>query len=215
MKRLFDVLTTHSVEYYLFDAEEKILREKGDEIVSAMHRYSGSVPRNELIAPVSYFALDLHERELQRTLGSMVDSDAGKDLEGKIELRGLCPTYEEGLNFAAASDALITFPKPHNSGGATDLAAPMHLIFPRSTLGNLSRDDSVCFLKALPLRPGLNDTLLVGMEHDNEKDVIEAAYKDAGGYMRQVQMNGLKGAGRALGDENMFDETHWKYGNVS
>jgi hypothetical protein len=47
MKRLFDVLTTHSVEYYLFDAEEKILREKGDEIVAAMHRYSGSVPRNE------------------------------------------------------------------------------------------------------------------------------------------------------------------------
>jgi hypothetical protein len=40
---------TFSGILYLFDPEEEILREKGDEIVAAMHRYSGGVLRNELV----------------------------------------------------------------------------------------------------------------------------------------------------------------------
>jgi uncharacterized SAM-dependent methyltransferase len=53
------------------------------------------------------------------------------------------------------------------------------------------------------------------MDHDNEKALVEEAYNDRQGYTRKFIMNGLKGAGRALGDENLFDEENWEYVNVS
>ena len=36
--RLYDKITTEVPEYYLFGAEEEILKNKADEIVQAMHR---------------------------------------------------------------------------------------------------------------------------------------------------------------------------------
>ncbi|EEB87992.1 hypothetical protein MPER_14431, partial [Moniliophthora perniciosa FA553] len=86
-------------------------------------------------------------------------------------------------------------------------------MFLGSSLGNFTRSEGAEFLRSLPLRPGSSDTLLIGLDHDNEKQMIEKAYNDEAGYTRKFIMNGLKAAGRALGDENLFSEDKWEYVN--
>ncbi|KAJ7464785.1 hypothetical protein B0H11DRAFT_2051390 [Mycena galericulata] len=277
--RLYDDITTHVPEYYLFGAEEEILKNKADEIVAAMHQGTSGLFTNEVVlelgagalrktshilsalsrlvkdkhgngannkgAPVTYYALDLEERELQRTLGEIAQSDVGKNLQGKVETRGLCATYEQGLKFAESGglhtsntgrlsrSSITPFnldardPSPMSKSSASDssdaatsppstpeeVTPPMHLMFLGSSLGNFSRADGADFLRSLPLRPGSGDTLLIGMDHDNDKALIEEAYNDRQGYTRKFIMNGLKGAGKALGNESLFDEENWEYVN--
>jgi uncharacterized SAM-dependent methyltransferase len=48
--RLYDDITTEAPEYYLFGAEENILKKHADEIVQVMHsRDEGEVIRNEVV----------------------------------------------------------------------------------------------------------------------------------------------------------------------
>ncbi|CAK5262132.1 unnamed protein product [Mycena citricolor] len=277
--RLYDDITTNAPEYYLFGAEEEILKNKSDDIVAAMHRGTGGVFDNEVvlelgagalrktshvllalarlvettpdsdIPPITYFALDLEQRELERTLGEISASAVGKSLEGKVETRGLCATYDQGLKFAHSGGlwhtrgnrqhqsnsrrsfslhdfrAVRDVSPPSSSGSGSSEAAtsppstpddtppPVHLMFLGSSLGNFSRSEGAAFLRSLPLRPGSGDTLLIGLDHDNEKAMIEAAYNDSRGYTKQFILNGLKTAGRAIGDENLFDEDNWEYVN--
>ncbi|KAJ6508312.1 DUF323 domain-containing protein [Mycena sanguinolenta] len=274
--RMYDDITTHVPEYYLFGAEEEILKKKSDEIVAAMHQLTGGLFTNEVVLelgagalrktshillalsrlvkekdagtfPVTYYALDLEERELERTLTEISHSDVGKTLEGKVKTRGLCATYDQGLKFAEsgalhaqstaerlprASHSPFIFDRPKSSSPMSrssgsdssdvatsppstpdDISPPLHLLFLGSSLGNFSRAEGADFLRSLPLRPGSGDTLLIGMDHDNEKELIEEAYNDRHGYTKKFIMNGLKGAGRALGDENLFDEENWEYVN--
>lgn len=80
-------------------------------------------------------------------------------------------------------------------------------------MGNFDRKDSVKFLESMPLSPGSGDTLLIGLDHDNDKALIEEAYNDRKGYTKTFIMNGLRAAGRALGNEGMFEEDKWEYVN--
>lgn len=92
---------------------------------------------------------------------------------------------------------------------------PLHIMFLGSSLGNFNRADSAAFLRSLPLRPGSGDTLLLGLDHDNKKVLIEEAYNDSRNHTKEFIMNGLRGAGRALGDESLFSADKWDYVNVS
>lgn len=49
--------------------------------------------------PITYYALDLEKRELERTLSELATSDVGADIEGKVSTKGLCATYDDGLKF--------------------------------------------------------------------------------------------------------------------
>ena len=92
------------------------------------------------------------------------------------------------------------------------LHPPLHVLFIGSSLGNFMRGEDAAFLKSLPLRPsGSGDTLLLGMDHGTDARRIEAAYDDPRGISRKFVMNGLTSAGRALGDERLFDESRWEY----
>lgn len=84
-------------------------------------------------------------------------------------------------------------------------------MFLGSSLGNFSRGDGAAFLHSLPLRHGRGDTLLIGLDHDNEAAKVELAYNDPKGHNRDFIMNGLKAAGNVLGDENMFDQDKWEH----
>jgi hypothetical protein len=91
--------------------------------------------------------------------------------------------------------------------------APLRLLFLGSSLGNFDRAGMSGFLRALPLRAGSGDTLLLGLDHDNAPADIELAYNDPKGHTRDFIMNGLRAAGRALGDEGLFSEDKWEYVN--
>ena len=90
----------------------------------------------------------------------------------------------------------------------------MHILFLGSSLGNFDRESSVSFLRSLPLRPGSGDTLLIGLDHDNDKEKIELAYNDPEGISKEFMMNGLRAAGRTLGDEGLFAEGKWEFVNM-
>ncbi|KAF8073937.1 DUF323 domain-containing protein [Lyophyllum atratum] len=272
--RLYDDITTKAPEYYLFGAEEEILKNKADEIVRAMHHGEEHISADEVVlelgagalrktshillglsrlvpeararAPITYYALDLEEREIERTLGEISASDIGMSLQGRVETKGMCGTYNDGLKFvedggldihrspvsslafanrpglgdlspissdASSSASSLEDSESSPPSSPDDATLPLHILFLGSSLGNFSRDGAAAFLLSLPLRAGMGDTLLLGMDHDNDKAVIEEAYNDPEGHTRQFIMNGLRAAGRTLGNEDMFDESKWEYVN--
>ena len=213
-------------------------------------------------APITYYALDLEERELKRTLEQLSDSSVGPELTGKVDTMGMWGTYDGGLKFVEegglqgkrAIDGVSVAPTPvaaararsdmpifssdvrdhspsedsissntqtaNTDPDSIDTAlstpdpsahAPLHLLFLGSSLGNFDRGADAEFLRGLPLRPGSGDTLLLGLDHGNNKEKIERAYDDRKGITKEFIFNGLKAAGKALGDENIFDEEKWEY----
>ena len=107
---------------------------------------------------------------------------------------------------------------PPSTPGADNIESgasvtPICILFLGSSLGNFNREESISFLRSLPLRAGSGDTLLIGMDHDNAKDKVELAYNDPQGITEDFIMNGLRVAGRALGDENLLKNGEWKYVN--
>lgn len=200
--------------------------------------------------PITYYALDLEQRELERTLDEIARSDLGDKLAGKVETKGMWGTYNDGVKFIE-NGGLITHnvkaglcwtdhyrfapsddspPVSPISSTFSDVSSTLnsdsslpstpegtktafHIVFLGSSLGNFSREDAAVFLRSLPLRAGTNDTLLIGIDHDNDKALIEEAYNDPKGYTTRFIFNGLVSAGRALGDECLFDETKWEYVN--
>ncbi|KAF8843379.1 DUF323 domain-containing protein [Paxillus ammoniavirescens] len=269
--KLYDKITTDAPEYYLFGAEEQILQRRAHEIVQVMHSRTCGILSGEVIlelgagslrktshilhaladlAPTTstpfsatYFALDLEERELRRTLTELAMSDVGTAILGKIEAKGMLGTYEDGIDFIVEGGLQQTDRNPplgryklHNvrrdsspssspsSGGDTlhtDITppsspghTPLHLLFLGSSIGNFSRGEDAEFLRSLPLRPGCGDTLLLGLDHNNDREEIELAYNDPRGRTRDFILNGLKAAGTALGDRELFDLNDWEYVNV-
>ena len=207
------------------------------------------VPTPKLSAPITYFALDLVEHELERNLSQIQQSELGTTLHGKVDTKGLWGTYEGGLKFVEEgglqqsnvvngfSSGSADFDRAYGvfsssssacAGDTSDTSGtestppstpddnrpPLHIFFLGSTLGNFSRKEGADFLRSLPLRPGSGDTLLLGLDHDNDKDLVELAYNDKKGITRKFIMNGLKVAGRILGDEALFNEDHWHYVNT-
>lgn len=204
-------------------------------------------------------ALDLEERELDRTL-RLTSEHLGAELDGKVDTRGMLGTYDAGLKFVEEGglDSLFTMgpldlepsrdsispilrgrpvsrttsscassnyshstprtpslthlsePSTPSTAPIESSPVPLHLLFLGSSLGNFARNDAAAFLKALPLRPGSQDTLLLGLDHDNGKEMIERAYDDRQGITRDFILNGLKGAGRAVGEEDTFG-SDWAY----
>ncbi|KAJ7176135.1 hypothetical protein C8R43DRAFT_872626 [Mycena crocata] len=166
---------------------------------------------------VTYYALDLNHCELERTLSQM-NSMPMPDIEqcwhGKVKLRGICATYDQGIAFIQ-SGGLLT--QKSRAGVTSDMSPRMHFMFFGNSLGNFeSRASGADFLRSLPLRPGSGDTLLIGLDHDNGEEIINQSYNehDTGGYMTKFIMNAWKGAGEALGDETLFDEANWEYLNT-
>ncbi|TFY55644.1 hypothetical protein EVG20_g9242 [Dentipellis fragilis] len=252
--QLYDDITTSVEEYYLFRAEEAILKTHADDIVQAIHgenrgqiaegevvlelgagalrktshilsALARRVPESSTIAPVTYYALDLVERELKRTLNEL-SSSIGPELHGKVEAKGMWGTYDDGIKFVEEGglrgrDAANHIAPPSISRClrrccALDARlllahAPLHIMFLGSSLGNFARGADIEFLKSLPLRPGSGDTLLLGLDHCDNEEKIVPAYNDAKGNTKSFVMNGLKGAGKALGDEALFDENNWEY----
>lgn len=64
-------------------------------------------------------------------------------------------------------------------GDQDDEERPRHILFLGSSLGNFDRSETAPFLSTLPLRPGSQDTLLIGL--DGRPSAI-----------KQVQLGGLK-----------------------
>lgn len=110
----------------------------------------------------------------------------------------------------SASESQDSLPGTPSSPPGPSLP-PLHIMFLGSSLGNFSRPEAVEFLRGLPLRSGSRDTLLIGLDHDNDLKQITTAYNN--GPTEDFIKNGLRVAGRVLGNENLFDKDNWEYVN--
>ena len=134
---------------------------------------------------------------------------------------------DSGTDTGALSDPELSSPISSSPDEAVDVplsptasepstpgkSGPLHIMFLGSSIGNFDREGATAFLRSLPLRAGEGDTLLLGLDHDSEKWKIEEAHNDKEGYTKKFIMNGLKTAGRTLGDEGLFREEDWEYVN--
>jgi uncharacterized SAM-dependent methyltransferase len=95
-------------------------------------------------------------------------------------------------------------------------------MFLGSSIGNFHPHGAANFLRSLPLRPWDNsggDTLLLGLDHDNEPKLVELAYDDPAGHTRRFIMNGLTVLKRTLAESSavtkesveVFDPSNWDY----
>jgi len=162
-------------------------------------------------------------------------------MQGKVNTRGLWGTFEGGLKFveegglrgrgvvaaaaarahslssdgtttlSSASSEQDTAETPLSTPDLGTLETPLHLLFLGASLGNFSPGEDLAFLRSLPLRAGRGDTLLLGLDHTSDTAKIERAYDDRAGITRRFILNGLKSAGRALGDESLFAPEKWAY----
>jgi L-histidine Nalpha-methyltransferase / hercynylcysteine S-oxide synthase len=218
---------------------------KTSHLLSALSKI---VPERKTPAPLTYYALDLERRELERTLDQLAASSVGLEMQGKIDTLGLWGTFEGGFRFAAegglrgreaavavaaalrsrslSSDGTSTTqhssPSPSRQDSteaalstrdAVTLEVPLHILFLGSSIGNFPRGEDAAFLRALPLRAGKGDTLLIGIDHCTDSARIMRAYNDRPGVTgrRRFILNGLKVAGRSLGDESLFAPEKWEY----
>jgi L-histidine Nalpha-methyltransferase / hercynylcysteine S-oxide synthase len=121
--------------------------------------------------------------------------------------RDLSPSSSTGSVMSSHSTDVT----PPSTPDSAHMETPFHILFLGSSLGNFDRAGGSAFLLSLPLRAGSGDTLLLGLDHDNDPKKIEVAYNDPAGHTRNFIMNGLKAAGQTLGNATMFDQEKWDY----
>ncbi|RIA95254.1 C-type lectin protein [Glomus cerebriforme] len=194
---------TYLTEYYLTEAEIEILKENVDQIVdyipdgsSVIELGSGALRKTQIILNsfeknkknITYYALDLMEDELRKSLSSLGEYNY-------VKLVGLWGTYEEGIDFAA--------------GLPEDI--PKTIMWIGSSIGNMSREEGRDFIKAIQakaMNPG--DLFLIGIDRRKSPSKIISAYNDSKGVTAEFIMNGLDHI-NAIFNQPLIDRNDFEY----
>ena len=138
---------------------------------------------------VDYYALDLSEAELRRTL-TAVPHGRFKH----VKCYGLHGTYNDGLEWLKSPE-IAKRPKSVLSMG--------------SSIGNFTKAEASSFLEALSsaIRPG--DRLLIGIDSCKDPKKVFHAYNDTDGITHRFILNGLEHANQLLGSDD-FDLSSWR-----
>lgn len=138
---------------------------------------------------VSYFALDLSRKELERTLRE-VPTGTFKN----VKCFGLLGTYDDGLAWLKES-ANVEKHKTILSLG--------------SSIGNFDRTGAAEFLSQFANILSPSDTFLLGLDACTDPEKVYHAYNDREGLTHEFVLNGLKHANELLGYQ-AFKELEWK-----
>lgn len=110
---------------------------------------------------IRYFALDLDEAELVRTLAQLPTYD-------NVSCYGLWGSYEDGFRWLNSIDNRVD---------------PVTVLFLGSSIGNFSRVNARSFMKSVSnaLRPELHDAFIIAFDHCSNFSKIWKAYHDPNG----------------------------------
>ncbi|KAI7896420.1 uncharacterized protein EV154DRAFT_492173 [Mucor mucedo] len=207
--QLFDQITQLSDEYYLTGAELDILMRKSDDLINRLQNGSvifelgaGALRKTQVILRaiekrkirVSYYALDLDQHELDKSLASLGEFQY-------VQLYGLLGTYDQGI--------------PWISKHFTSSDVQKNFLWMGSSIGNQNRLESAMFLRRLQrmcMEPG--DFFVIGFDKRNAAEKIELAYDDSYGVTREFIMNGLDHVNRIMGQENFVNRADFAYDSV-
>lgn len=197
---------TYSPEYYLTNCEIELLKQHSNEIARqiapgsiVLELGSGCLRKIKILLdaleaqhkPVDYYALDLSQSELERTL-----LDISPSSFQYVKCHGLLGTYDEGLKWLQL--------EPHAT-------RPKCILSLGSTIGSSSGPEAADFLSGFvqAVKSSKEKTIfVVGVDGCKDGDKVWHAYNDSDGCNRRFISNILNHANKVL-DCNTFDPKEW------
>lgn len=186
-------------EYYLTRAELQILDRYCGEMaaqlgsgVELIGLGTGAGTKTRLLlenldAPIAYIPVDISKEQLKRS------SAAFQKIFPALEILPVCADYLEPIHLPSPAR------KP----------ARKVVYFPGSTIGNFEPPVASNFLKRISKYCGHGGGLLIGVDLQKDKGVLERAYNDSAGVTAQFNLNLLTRANRELGAD--FDLKRWRH----
>jgi dimethylhistidine N-methyltransferase len=186
-------------EYYITRTEIEILRLHGAEIAKALGPQieliglgtgAGTKTRillEELRDPRVYVPIDISKEQLEKSAA---------------RFRKMFPTLQV---LPVAADYLEPFELPL----PRQLSSRSVIYFPGSTIGNFEPDLAGEFLARLVDLVGDGGGLLIGVDLQKDRHVLEAAYNDSASVTAQFNKNLLARINRELAAD--FDLAHWQH----
>jgi dimethylhistidine N-methyltransferase len=182
-------------EYYLTRTEIGLLERHGAaiaELIGGRARLvefgSGSSVKVRILLeamrkPAVYMPIDISRDHLLRSASSLAREHRD------VEVVPVCADYLRDFALPAArtrTEKTVGF-------------------FPGSTIGNLSPQESVVFLRRVARKLGPRGELLIGVDLKKDEAVLEAAYDDPEGITARFNLNLLHRANRELGADFNLD----------
>ena len=186
-------------EYYITRTEIEILRLHGREMAKALGPQieligfgtgAGTKTRillEELDNPAVYVPIDISKEQLEKS------SARFRGMFPNLQILPVCADYLEPFEL----------PLPRQ------LSSRSVVYFPGSTIGNFEPEVAGEFLTRLVELAGDGGGLLIGIDLQKDRDVLERAYNDAAGVTAQFNKNLLVRINRDLGAD--FDLDCWQH----
>ena len=186
-------------EYYITRTETELLRRYGSKMAESIGANveligfgTGAGIKTRMLLehlenPIAYVPVDISK---QRLVDSAVELSRAMPA---LEIMPVCGDYLQELQL----------PKP--------LRKPDHVavFFPGSTIGNLEPAIAQDFLRRVCHLCGQSGGLIIGIDLQKSREVLEAAYNDSAGVTAEFNLNLLVRANRELGAD--FDLPLWRH----
>jgi dimethylhistidine N-methyltransferase len=186
-------------EYYVTRTETELLRRYGGEMAESIGANAeligfgtGAGVKTRMLLeqlenPIAYVPVDISKQRL---------TDSAAELSRAmpaLEILPVCGDYLQPLQL----------PK--------SLRQPDHVAvyFPGSTIGNLEPEVAANFLRRVCRLCGKSGGLIIGVDLQKGREVLEAAYNDSAGVTAEFNLNLLVRANRELGAD--FDLPFWRH----
>jgi len=186
-------------EYYITRTEIEILELHGAEMAATLGPQieliglgtgAGTKTRillEELRDPVVYVPIDISKEQLEKSCRRF------RQRFPRLQILPVAADYLEPFEL----------PLPRK------LSSRSVIYFPGSTIGNFDPDAAGEFLARLVDLAGDGGGLLIGIDLQKDRHVIEGAYNDSAGVTAQFNRNLLTRINRELGGD--FDLAHWQH----
>ena len=186
-------------EYYVTRTETEILRQYGTEIAESIGENAelvgfgtGAGVKTRMVLDhlqnvIAYVPVDISKQRL---------TEAAKALSREMPALEILPV---------CADYLQPFELP------TPTREPAHIAvyFPGSTIGNMVPHVAQHFLERVCRLCGHSGGLIIGVDLQKSRKVLEAAYNDSAGVTAAFNLNMLERANRELGAD--FDLSQWRH----
>ena len=186
-------------EYYITRTELQILRLHSAEMAAALSENveliglgtgAGTKTRillEELHDPAVYIPIDISNEQLQKS------SARFRQMFPRLEILPIASDYLEPFE--------LPLPRKPSSRSV--------VYFPGSTIGNFEPNAATEFLRRLVDLCGEDGGLLIGVDLQKDRRIIEAAYNDSQGVTAEFNLNLLVRANRELSAD--FDLNNWRH----
>ena len=211
--RLFEEICMQP-EYYLNRIESQILKNSVDDIlkiiggqeISVIELGNGnSLKTRILLGPflaklksVAYFPIDVSLKMLKKSIRDLLREYAN------LQIYGICSDYVSGI---VKINEFMKFNKK--------IPNKKFIIFLGSSIGNFDPKDAIDFLHSIARYVRKYDLLLIGIDLEKDKSILDRAYNDKNGITAKFNFNVLTRINRELeGEFNLSSFEHKSFYNI-